>query len=93
MNPDVSICIKAPSSINIIPLRTDISSFVRSGVIVLSSGTLRNGGEDSFGESNSTKSYSSPTSATSYVLAINPARTYPSNSYNYYHGFPVRCLV
>ena len=67
--------------------------FVRSGNIALNTGAMRSFGFDGNGWFRSATTYSSPTSASAYFLVFDPSGVYPSNYYNRWSVFPVRCLV
>ena len=67
---------------------------VRSGVVYVDYGSLRDFGRYGHDWSRSISTYSSPTSANAYLLYFNPSDVAPSlGPYNRWLGFPVRCLV
>ena len=67
--------------------------FVRSGMIYLSYGSLRDLNFTGYGWPNIAKGYSSAISANAYYLRFNSSIVRPSDNYHRYFGFPVRCLV
>ena len=68
--------------------------FVRSGLVILHTGTLRYFGYHGYDWSRSSVAYSSATSANAYGLFATASGVYPSNGPDLrYYGFPVRCLV
>ncbi len=67
---------------------------VRSGWLNFNNSALRVFGYVEYVWSRSAAAYSSPTSATAYVLYFGPAGVNPSDGpRNRWNGFPVRCLV
>ena len=69
-------------------------SFVRSGGVNLSYGSLRGFGFDGYGWSSISVAFTSVTSATAYYLNFNASGVYPSHGpYARWGGFPIRCLA
>ena len=67
------------------------SSFVRSGLVDLYRGSLRDFGFNGYGWSSSSVAFSSVTSATTYHLTFNASGVNPSSGPdNRYYGFPIR---
>ena len=70
------------------------SSFVRSGIVLLSHGSLRNFGINGYGWSSASRAFSSITSATTYYLDFNASGVNPSYGPDHrWYGFPIRCLA
>ena len=68
------------------------SSFVRSGIVLLSHGSLRNFGINGYGWSSASRAFTSVTSATACNLGLNASGVAPSNGPNFrWFGFPIRC--
>lgn len=68
-------------------------SFVRSGHIDLTHGSLTRFGFHGYDWSNTAFSYTSPANARAGYLYLNAKETRPNDYYYHYRGFPVRCLV
>ena len=67
------------------------SSFVRSGNIDLSYGSLRVFGLDGYGWSSASGAFDQVTSATAYRLRFNASGVYPSDGPSYrWYSYPIR---
>lgn len=69
------------------------SDFVRSGIVTLDRGSMRNSGRVGRSWSSSSTTYSSPISARAYYLDFNASGVNPLTNDNRWLGLPVRCLV